>query len=59
MSSTYREGWMRPKDAAAYFDVAPMTIYRWYYKGQLAGTKLGARILLVDPDSFRPQAVTA
>lgn len=57
MTNTFRPGWMRPKEAALYFKVHPMTIYRWYYSGKIDGVKLGRQILLLDPNSLDARGV--
>ena len=51
-SRTSRRQYESVADAAARVDVSTTTVRRWIASGQLAGYRMGPRLLRVDPDEF-------
>jgi len=51
-SRTSRRQYESVADAAARVGVSTKTVRRWIASGQLAGYRIGPRLLRVDPDEF-------
>ena len=51
-SRTSRRQYESVADAAARVGVSTKTVRRWIASGQLAGYRIGPRLLGVDPDEF-------
>jgi excisionase family DNA binding protein len=51
-SRTSRRQYESVADAAARVGVSTKTVRRWIASGQLAGYRMGPRLLRVDPDEF-------
>jgi len=51
-SRTSRRQYESVADAAARVGVSTKTVRRWIASGQLAGYRVGPRLLRVDPDEF-------
>ena len=51
-SRTNRRQYESVADAAARVGVSTKTVRRWIASGQLAGYRMGPRLLRVDPDEF-------
>lgn len=51
-SRTSRRQYESVADAAARVDVSTKTVSRWIASGQLAGYRIGPRLLRVDPDEL-------
>lgn len=52
LSRTSRRQYESVADAAARVGVSTKTVRRWIASGQLAGYRMGPRLLRVDPDEF-------